>query len=109
MARIDMNGVTLVFEGVPLAHPPGGTLGGASGSLVVAGRGIMHRNTVTVAGKSFENSYADGVNTMTFEGYTLILREAGGKVVVGTQELDLGGGKKTIVITKEGIARIREE
>ena len=108
IATIDMNGATLIFEGVPLAHPPGGTLGGASGSLVVAGTGT-HRMTVTVAGKSFENSYANGVNTMTFEGYTLILREAGAKLQVGTQNFDLAEGKKTIVIAKDGTARIRVE
>ena len=100
-----MDGVTLIFEGIPLAHPPGGRLGGASGSLVVAGYGT-HRIKVTVAGKSFENSYADGVNTMTFEGYTLLLRESGCKLQVGTQEFDLAEGKKTIVIAKDGTARI---
>ena len=104
-ARIDMDGVTLVFEGVPLAHPPGGHLGGATGSLVVAGSGT-HRITVTVAGKRFENSYSNGVNTMTFEGYTLLLREAGGKLQVGAQEFDLAAGKKTIVVAKDGTARI---
>ncbi|MCZ6602723.1 MAG: hypothetical protein O6952_06940 [Planctomycetota bacterium] len=107
-ARIDMDGVTLIFEGVPLVHPPGGNLGGASGSLVVAGAGT-HRITVTVAGRSFENSYADGVNTMTFESYTLMLRERGAKLQVGTQEFDLAQGKTTIIIAKDGTARIKAE
>lgn len=106
-AKIDMDGVTLIFEGVPLDHPPGGILRGTGGSLVVAGAGT-HRITATLGGKSFENYYADGVNTMTFEGHTLMLKEAGAILQVGTQEFDLAQGKKTIVIAADGTARIRK-
>lgn len=108
VARIDMDGVTLIFEGVALDHPPGGTRGGASGSLAVAGFG-KHLITVRVAGLTFENSYASGVNNMTFEGYTLMLRDSGTKLQVGTQEFDLTSGKQTIVIAKDGTARIKTE
>ncbi len=104
-AKVDMDGLTLIFEGVPLDHPPGGHLGGATGSLTVSGTGT-HSIKVTVAGNSFENSYADGVNTMSLEGYSLDLTDSGTRLQIGTQEFDLSDGKKAIAIAEDGTARI---
>lgn len=103
-----MDGVNLVFEGVPLDHPPGGHLGAAKGSLTVAGKGT-HTIRVTVNGKTFENSFSGGVNTMTFEGYTLTLADHGTRLRIGTQEFDLSRGKKTIVIAEDGVARVQTQ
>ena len=81
-SKIDMNGVTLIFEGVPFDHPTGGIRGPTTGLLAIAGSGTS-QITVTVDGKSFKNSYADGVNTMNFEGHTLKLLDAGTKLQIG--------------------------
>ena len=102
-ARIDMDRITLVFEGVALDHPTGGFRGGAGGSLAVAGSG-RSEITVTVDGKSFKNAYANGVNTLTFEGYTLKILDRGRTLQVGEQVIDLRGEKKTIVVREDGSA-----
>ena len=102
-ASIDMDAVMVVFEGVPLDHPTGGVGGGASGSLRVAGSGTAEI-TVTVGGKALKNSYANGVNTITFAGHTLALVDRGRKLQIGTQVFDLSGEKKTIVVREDGSA-----
>ena len=53
------------------------------------------------------NSYKSGVNTMTFETHSLILLDAGAKLQIGTQEFDLTGEKKTIVIHADGSAEVQ--
>jgi len=106
-AVIDMDRVTLIFEGVPVVLPEGQTGGGASGSLTVAGSG-RSIITVTAFGKTFTNSYNNRVNTMTFEGYSLELLNAGTKLQIGTQEFDLTGKKKTVVIHKDGNEDVQE-
>ena len=106
-AAIDMDGVTLIFEDVAVALPEGQTGGGASGSLVVAGSGTS-KITVVAFGKSFTNSYSNGVNTMTFEGHSLKLLDGGTKLQIGTQEFDLTGEKKTVVIHKDGSAELQD-
>ncbi len=106
-ASVDTDHVTLVFEGVALDHPTGGVGGGASGSLAVAGSG-RSEITVTVDGKSFTNAYANGVNTLTFEGYTLKILDRGRKLQVAEQVIDLRGEKKTIVIREDGSAVVEE-
>ncbi len=108
IATIDMEGVKLVFEGVPCEPAPGVTFGEASGTVRVGGGG-QHFGTMSIAGRTFTHSYADGVTTMTFEGYGLWLREGGGILEVGTREFDLSGGKRTIVIAKDGTARVKRE
>ncbi|MCH8822913.1 MAG: hypothetical protein IH984_05320 [Planctomycetes bacterium] len=100
-AVIDMDKVTLIFEGVPMVLPQDQTGGGASGSLVVSGSGTA-AVTVTAFGKSFTNYYNEGVNSMSFEGYTFNLLDTGTKLRIGTQVFDLTGEKKTIVIHKSG-------
>ena len=105
-AMIDMDGVTLIFEGVPFDHPPGGARGPTTGSLVIAGSGNS-QITVTVDAKSFKNFYADGVNTMTFEGITLKLLDRGTRSQIGTQEFDLTGEKKTIVVGEDVAAHVQ--
>jgi hypothetical protein len=106
-AVIDMDRVTLIFEDVAVVLPEGQTEGGASGSLTVAGSGTS-TVTVTAFGKSFTNSYSNGVNTMTFEEHTLKLIDAGTTLQIGTQEFDLTGEKKTLVIRKDGGAEVQE-
>ena len=105
-AKIDMDNVTLIFEGVPFDHPAGGIRGPTTGTLAIAGPGTA-MITVTVDGKSFKNSYADGVNTMSFEGHTLKLLDRGTKLRIGTQDFDLTGEKKTIVVGQDGTAQAR--
>jgi hypothetical protein len=106
-AVIDMPSVTLIFEGVSVPLPEGQAGGGAGGSLGVAGPGTS-KITVTAFGKSFTNSYNNGVNTMTFEGHSLKLLNAGTKLQIGTQEIDLIGEKKTVVIHKDGSAEVQK-
>ncbi len=106
-AVIDMDRVTLIFEGVSVVLPEGQTGGGAGGSLRVAGSGTS-TITVTAFGKTFTNSYQSGVNTMTFEGHSLVLLEAGTKLRIGTQEFDLTGEKKTIIIHEDGSATVQD-
>ncbi len=105
-AVIDMDHVRLIFDGVPVVLPQGQTGGGASGSLSVAGSGTS-KITATAFGKTFMNSYKSGVNTMTFETHSLILLDAGAKLQIGTQEFDLTGEKKTIVIHADGSAEVQ--
>ena len=105
-AVIDMDHVRLIFDGVPVVLPQGQTGGGASGSLSVAGSGTS-KITATAFGKTFMNSYKSGVNTMTFETHSLILLDAGTKLQIGTQEFDLTGEKKTIVIHADGSAEVQ--
>ena len=106
-AVIEMDRVTLVFEEVSAALSEGQSGGGASGSLTVAGYGTS-KITVTAFGKTFVNSYEDGVNTMTFEGYSLKLLDAGTKLLVGTQAFDLTGKKKTLVIHEYGSVEVQK-
>ena len=102
-----MDRVTLIFEGVPAVQPQGQTGGGATGSLTIAGSGTT-KITVTAFGKTFTNSYNDGVNTMAFEGHSLILKNAGTKLQIGAEEFDLTGEKKTVVIQTDGNAEVQE-
>lgn len=106
-AKIETDRVAIIFEGVPFDPAPGGTGGEATGSLAFAGPGKADVS-VTAGGKTFKNSYAGGVNTMTFAGHTLTLREAGTKLEVGPKAFDLGAKKKTIVIREDGSAEDKQ-
>lgn len=106
-ATLTTHRVTVVFEGVALTHPAGGTTGGATGSLVVAGSGT-HRSSVTVRDKTLITSYADGVTTMTLEGYTCVLRNGGTWLEINDMQFDLAHGKHTIVVAKDGTPRIQD-
>lgn len=106
-AVIDMDRVTLIFEDVSVILPEGQIGGGAGGSLTVAGSGTSIIS-VTAFGKTFTTSYKSGVNTMTFEGYSLKLLDAGTKLQIGTQEFDLTGEKKTVIIREDGSANVQE-
>ena len=102
-AVIDMDGVTLIFEGVTIVLPQDQTGGSVSGSLVVSGSGTAEI-TVTAYGKSFTNYYNEGVNSMSFEGYSFKLLDAGTVLHIGTQVFDLTEEKITLVIHKDGSA-----
>lgn len=106
-ATIDMDRVTVIFEGVPLPQPESGVTGGASGALVVAGSGT-HAHTVRMGDKTFVTTYADGVNTMTFAGYTLVLRKGGTWIEINDMQFDLAHGKHTIVVAKDGTPRVKD-
>lgn len=106
-ATLTTDRVIVIFEGVALTHPPGGTTGGATGSLVVAGYGT-HSSSVTVRDKVFATSFADGVNTMTLEGYTCVLRKGGAWLEINDMQFDLAHGKPTIVVAKDGTPRIQD-
>jgi len=102
--QIDMDGVTLIFDGIP--HDGRDSANYASGSIVVAGTGTL-RSKVTTQDLRFEQSYAEGVNTMSFAGHEFVLSETGSKLRIGSQEFDLSTGKPMILIAEDGTASVR--
>ena len=105
-AVIHMDTVTLVFPDstVPKSKYQSG---GASGTMNVAGSGPSGLK-ISAFGKNLSASYAGGVNTVTFDGLTFKLLDGGSKLQIGTQEFDLTGKKKTIVIRKDGSAQLQQ-
>lgn len=100
---IDMDGVTLLFEGVD-ALPEGASVGGGGGSLLVQGMG-WHKVMVAVSGTTFVADFRQGENTMTFAGHTMVLAERGSKLHVGDEIFDLSQGKRRLIISSDGSVR----
>lgn len=93
---VKMTGVTVIFAGVPRS-------GGSSGGLQIAGPGTTS-GQVGAGKRAFTDSYANGVNTMTYAGHTLLLKEGATKLVIGKKTFDLSGKMKTIVVKANGEA-----
>lgn len=106
-AVIHTDTVTLVFPDSTVPNSKNQSGGGASGTMNVTGPGSSGIE-ISTFGKHFTARYARGVNTVTFDGQTFKLLDAGSKLQVGTQEFDLTGKKKTIVIRKDGSAQLQQ-
>jgi len=106
-AVVHTNTVTLVFPDSTVPKSKNQSGGGASGTMNVAGPGSSGLK-ISAFGKHLSASYAGGVNTVTFDGLTFKLLDGGSKLQIGTQEFDLTGKKKTIVIRKDGSAQLQQ-
>jgi len=106
-AVIHTDTVTLVFPDSTVAKSKNQSGGGASGTMNAARSGSSGVK-LSAFGKHLSARYARGVNTVTFDGLTFKLLDAGSKLQVGTQEFDLTGKKKTIVIRKDGSAQLQQ-
>ena len=104
---VHTNTVTLVFPDSTVPKSKNQSSGGASGTMNVAGPSSSGLK-ISAFGKNLSASYAGGVNTVTFDGLTFKLLDGGSKLQIGTQEFDLTGKKKTIVIRKDGSAQLQQ-
>ena len=99
-ARLDMDGVTIVFEGVTCS-------GMSGGGIQISGPG--HGFTSTGTGdREFSRFYKNGVAVFTFAGHRFRLMEQGKILTVGEQEFRLNTGKPTLLISKGGTIRMQE-
>lgn len=107
LARFEIDGVTVVFEGIPMT---GDESSGAS--IQISGYGSGGSGTSSGNGALFGHSYSQRVNTITIwdrSGSTeqsFGLKNTATKLVVGQQVFDLGKDNKTIIIGADGRARI---
>jgi hypothetical protein len=94
------DGVVIIFQDVPRS-------GRSSGTIRVAGAKATE-GQVGAGKRAFVDSYADDVCTLTFAGHMVKLTDAGSKLVVGKQTLDLRGEKKTVIVKPNGEAEIQK-
>lgn len=107
VAVLDTDRVRLVFEGVPIESPAGGSGGGAAGSLQVGGSGTSNIE-LTALNQKVTNHYRDGINTISLGNYTLALKDDGHVLVAGGKNLTLGDIKRTVVVHADGSADFQE-
>ncbi len=99
-AILQMDGVVIVFEDQPRNSS-------SRGEATVSGQ-IETSRSVGAGPGVFTNGYdpITGVNTMNYGGRTFMITEGGGKLEVGSQQFDLSAGAVTVIIKKDGTARI---
>lgn len=99
-ATLDMNGVTIVFEGVTCS-------GMSGGGIQISGPGHGFTSTGS-GGREFSEFYRNGVAVFTFAGHSFRLMQQGKILAVGEQEFRLDTGKPTLLISTDGTIRIRK-
>jgi hypothetical protein len=104
-AVLDSEGVTLIFEGVPITVPAGKVGGGSTGSLQISG-GSTTTITLAALDQTITNSYADGVNTISIADYSARIKDSGKTLEIGDKVFALDGKKVTIIIHPDGTAEI---
>jgi len=97
---LDTDGVKIVFEAARWD-------GTASGSLQVGGEGRSSGKCGS-SDSTFSDRYGDdpGVCTMSFAGHTLRLSEAGRVLTLGSRVWKLAGGKKTVLVERDGTSKL---
>ena len=99
-ATIDMDGVTIVFEGEQIS-------GSASGDLQVSGS-VISSGSVGLGGRIFSRKYSNGVNTMRFDMYHFKLFDEGNKLSIQGTDVDLSRGKKVVTVKKDGSVKVED-
>jgi len=100
---LKMDRVVIVFEDQPRSTT-------SSGDLTVSGP-IPLAGSVGSGPSTFTRDWnpQEGANTMTYGGHTFKVAEGGRALLVGDKRFDLGGDKITVVVKKDGSARIAPE
>jgi len=101
-AVLDTDGMRMIFEGAAAQ-----TAGQSGLSVPVSGirPGEMLPSRRAVEGE-LGYSYKFGAVTLHFADYTFRVTDCGGTLAFGDKTFDLTGGKKTILVSREGTARV---
>jgi ankyrin repeat protein len=100
-AVLDLEGVVLVFAGIPFD-------GLCTGSLQLAGGGTCYGST-GCGHYVLRTSYANGEASLSFEGHTFKFLDEGRTAVLGDQKFLIGDERPTLVIAKDGTAKMTEK
>jgi hypothetical protein len=98
----DMDGVTIVFEGVDLAVNGGGSLqvGGDVGEVM-----RTHAGSEEIG---FSHQYVDEINFLRFREHKFMLLHGGQILYFEGRSIDLKPGKKRVTVRTDGSLKIEE-